>query len=287
MPIRAAAAAAASCLAALAAPAFAACPTPQDVTRFLEDAEAARPATPLVEEGAASDAVCARDLVIEQLIPVHGAIVGWKAGLTSPQAQAAFGVTEPVLGALLKDMLLKDGAVVDASARIRPLFEADLVVEIADEGVMDARTHEEVLQHIRGVRPFLELPALLMSPDRKLDGAVVTSMNVGAWRGVLGDLIEIPSGPEGVEMLANLTARVTDAEGEVLSEAPGKAVLGNPLQAVIWVAGQLEAQGRTLSPGSLVSVGSIGPLHPMKAGGAATVTYEGLPGTPSVSASFE
>ncbi len=279
--------AAACCLVALASPAFAACPTSEEVTRFLDDARAARPAAPLVDEGALSDAVCARDLVIEQLIPVHGPVVGWKAGLTSPQAQAAFGVSEPVLGALLEDMLLQDGAVVDASARVRPLFEADLVVEIADAAVMEAATPEEVLAHIRGVRPFLELPALLIGPDHKMDGARVTSVNVGAWRGVLGDLIEVPQGPEGVEMLANLTARVTDGEGTVLSEAPGAVVLGNPLQAVIWVAGQLEAQGKTLEPGSYVSVGSIGPLHPMKAGGSATVTFDGLPGTPTVSASFE
>jgi 2-keto-4-pentenoate hydratase len=49
----------------------------------------------------------------------------------------------------------------------------------------------------------------------------------------------------------------------------------------------LAKTGRKLSAGDLISVGSLTPLTPPKAGQAISVQYEGLPGTPKVSLTFE
>ena len=268
--------------------AAAACPDAATVDAFLADRAAARPAAPPVPAGGSlDDAYCAQAMIVERLTGTEGAVVGWKAGLTSAPAQAAFGVSEPVLGTLLAGMMLADGAAVSPAAAVRALFEADLVVEIGDAAVNGAATPAEVLPHIRGVRPFMELPALLVSPDHKLDGAAITSINVGAWKGVLGDLVAIPATDAGVLMLAAFTARLSDETGAEISAAPGTAVLEHPLNAVIWAARALAKQGKALAPGDLVSVGSFGPLHPMTAGRTVTLTYDGLPGTPTVSARFE
>jgi 2-oxo-hept-3-ene-1,7-dioate hydratase len=273
---------------AAAGAASAGCPDAATIDAFLKARAAAEPvAPPVAAGGSLEDALCAQDMIVERLKETAGPVVGWKAGLTSEKAQTAFGVSEPVLGTLLEGMLLEDGATVQADAAHRALFEADLIVEIADDGVNAAQTPEEVLAHIRGVRPFLEIPALVVGSDQKLDGAAITSINVGAWRGVMGDLVEIPQGEEGVQALADFTARLTDAEGNEISAAPGSAVLGNPLEAVIWVADMLERQGKRLEAGDLVSVGSIGPLNPLKPGMQVRLTYEGLPGTPEASAAFE
>lgn len=275
-------------VAALAAPALAACPDDATVDAFLEARADAEPTdTPVAAGAPLKDGLCAQKMIVEKLSASLGPVVGWKAGLTSPNAQQAFGVDEPVIGTLLSGMMLDDGAVVHPAEAVRPLFEADLVIEIDDEAVMNASTPEEVLGYIRGVRPFLELPALVVNPDAKLDGASITSINVGAWKGVLGPLVLIPMGREGVDMLANMKAKLTDGAGETLSEATGAAALGNPLNAVLWVADMLERQDMSLHAGSLVSVGSIGPLHPMKPGMKVTLAYEGLPGNPTLSASFE
>lgn len=266
-----------------------ACPDAAAVDAFVAARRAGQMVTevPLPEGGTMEDAICAQKMIVDRMVAEDGPVIGYKAGLTSGPAQAAFGVEEPVLGTLVESVMLKDGAVVKVSDAARPLYEADLVVEIADEGVNDAQTPEEVLEHIAGVRPFLELPDLVVAPDVKMAAPELTAVNVGAWRGVLGDLIEVPNGAEGVAMLANLTARVHDGDGVLLSEAPGSVVLGNPLNSVIWVADMLHRDGRSLKAGDLVSVGSIGPLHPMKAGSSASVIYDGLPGTPTLSAKFE
>lgn len=286
MPSRAMMLAAAAAL--LPAIAFAGCPDQATIDAFLADRAAARPAaSPLPEGATLEDGLCAQAMVVKGLIPALGPVVGYKAALTSPRAQEMFGVTEPVLGTLLQGMLIENDAVVRPAEAARPLFEADLVVEIADAAVGEATVPEEVLPHIRGVRPFLELPALVLDPGVKIDGPILTAVNGGAWKGVLGDLVAVPEGQAGIDMLAGFTARLTDASGAELSAAPGSAVLGHPLNAVIWVADMLEKQGGELKAGDLVSVGSLGPLHPMKAGMRITVTYEGLPGSPSLSARFE
>ncbi|MHC5656084.1 2-keto-4-pentenoate hydratase [Stappia sp. ICDLI1TA098] len=270
-------------------PANAECPDDSTIDAFMAArAQAAPTPAPVAAGGSMEDALCAQDKIVQRLSKDLGPVAGYKAGLTSPKAQEAFGVSEPVFGTMLRDMFLQDGATVSASEAGRPLFEADLIVEIADPAVNDATTPEEVLRTISGVRPFIELPALVVAKENKLDGPAITSINVGAWKGVMGNVIAIPQGDVGTEMMANFNAKLTDsATGEVLSEAPGKAVLGNPLNAVIWVAAKLKEQGKSLKPGDYVSVGSIGPLHPMKPGMSITLTYEGLPGDPKIGATFE
>uniref|UniRef100_UPI003BACFA15 2-keto-4-pentenoate hydratase n=1 Tax=Stappia sp. TaxID=1870903 RepID=UPI003BACFA15 len=269
--------------------AYAECPDDATIDAFLAARAEARPVpAPVTAGGTMEDALCAQGKILTKLEKAEGPVVGYKAGLTSPKAQEAFGVTEPVFGTLLEGMILPPGATVKAGDANRALFEADLVVEIADPAVNDATTPEEVLATIAGIRPFIELPALVVASKEKLDGPAITSINVGAWKGVMGEVIPVPQGDVGAEMLSEFTAKLTDdATGETLSAAPGKAVLGNPLNAVIWIAQTLKAQGKSLQPGDLVSVGSIGPLHPMKPGMSVTLTYEGLPDNPSISAAFE
>ena len=199
----------------------AACPDAATVDTFIADRAAARPAMPPIAAGSSlDDGLCAQAMVVERLSKDLGPVVGYKAGLTSPPAQQAFGVDEPVFGTLLRDMLLKPGASVRAADAVRSLFEADLIVEIGDAAVNDATTPAEVLAAIRGVRPFLELPALVAPLDIQLDGPMITAINVGAWRGVMGDLIALPADETGVAMLADFTARLTDeTTGETISAA--------------------------------------------------------------------
>ena len=81
-----------------------------------------------------------------------------------------------------------------------------------------------------------------------------------------------------------MTVKVENARGELLAEAQGNVVLGNPVNSVLWLA----SKGIEFVPGDMVSVGSIGPLlPPEKAEGAATVTYQGLGDDPALRVMFE
>jgi 2-keto-4-pentenoate hydratase len=55
---------------------------------------------------------------------------------------------------------------------------------------------------------------------------------------------------------------------------------------VLWLLKDLNESGTALKKGDLLSLGSFSRLLPPKPGNAVKVTYEGLPGNPTVSVRF-
>lgn len=271
-------------LAALPDAAAAACATEAEVAAFVEAHAARTPAKALAAGGSMEDALCTQQKVRAAMTEKLGPVIGWKAGLTSQAAQERFGVSEPVHGPLYRDMMLEDGATVPAAFGARPLFEADLILVVGDAAINQASTPEEAIRHISEVRPFIELPDLMYAEGEPLTGVTVTAMGVAPRLGVLGAPIPVDDPDAMLKALADMTVRVESAGGDLLAEAPGSAVLGNPVNSVLW----LMSKGIELKPGDLVSVGSIGPLlPPEKAGKGARVTYLGLGGDATVSVNFQ
>ena len=56
--------------------------------------------------------------------------------------------------------------------------------------------------------------------------------------------------------LTAIEARVS-INGEAVATGTGDAVLGNPLNSIVWLAGKLGAYGRTLKAGEIVMTGSF------------------------------
>lgn len=268
---------------ALPSAAFADCATDAEIDAFVQSFLDRSPAQVLGADGSMEDALCTQDKLSEALVPHLGPVIGFKAGLTSPPAMERFGVDAPVRGVLYEDMMLQDGAALPADFGAVPLFEADLVLVVASTEINAATTPEEVMSHVSAVHPFIELPDLMAAEGEPLTGETITAMGVGVRAGILGDAIPVEDPDAMAGALETMTVTVTGANGETLSEAPGAAVLGHPANAVMW----LVSDGVALAQGDLVSVGSIGPLHPpARAGGGATVTWAGLPGDPELSVVF-
>lgn len=234
----------------------------------------------------AATAACVQKTLVRDLAADAGAPVGYKVGLTGKAMQERLGVDHPVAGVLLQRMLLEPSRPIPAGFAARPLVEADLIAVIGDAGVNQARTPAEVLAHLSALRPFIELADLALSPDEKPTAASIAAINVGARLGVLGDPIAIEPGL--AERLATMQVSLADGTGKVLAEAPGAAILGNPLNAVIWLAQDLASRGEALQPGQLVSLGSFGPPVQPVPGGTVTLRYDGLSAAPvSLSVRFE
>ncbi|WP_417209636.1 2-keto-4-pentenoate hydratase [Antarctobacter sp.] len=261
--------------------AFADCADDAAIAAYVVDYMAKTPTAALIPDGTMEDARCTQDKLVAALVPLLGPVIGYKAGLTSTPAQERFGATEPVAGVLYRDMMLADGAEVSAQFGARSLFEADLILVVGDAAINDATTAEEAIAHISAVHPFIELPDIVYAEGQPINAVTLTANGVAARLGVLGTAV--PVGDGMLAALAEMTVTVRDAEGAVLSQAPGAAVLGNPVNAALW----LMSKGYVLKEGDLISVGSIGPLlAPPQAKGAASVSYDGLPGNPVLSVTF-
>lgn len=271
----------------LASAAFAACPGEERIGAIVRAWQKAEPIRGLPADLAMADAVCIRDGVVERLQPGLGRIVGYKAGLTNKVIQQRFGVSSPVRGVLLEKMLLPDGAEVPAQFGARPVFEADLLVEVKDAGIHRAKTHIEVLRSLSRVMPFIELPDLLLAEGEKLTAPLIVLTNVGARLGVVGKGIPVEATEEFAAALAAMRVVVTDQDEKEIASGTGTAILGHPLNAVLWLIQDLERSGIRLKPGDVLSLGSFTPLLPPRAGTMIKVRYLGLPGDPEVSVRFK
>ena len=194
---------------------------------------------------------------VNALKPTFGEIVGYKAGLTNPNAQKAFGVAHPLRGTLLKKMLLNSGAVIEANYGIRPFAEGDLIVRVGSAEINKARTQQEALKYIDAVIPFIELPDMPYAREVKLNGPAIAAVNVAARFGVLGSPIPMMASEEWMGRLKNFKLQVLDDKGTVISEGQGNSLLGDPLTVVLWIKDSLKAEGKKLNKGDLLSLGSI------------------------------
>ncbi len=274
-------------LAAAPLAAHAACPTDLEAAAVAAAIVACQPVPIPAGEMSMTDGLCGRDKVVRFLAQSYGDVVGYKAGLTNPAVQKRFNHDAPLRGTLFRSMLVADGSELPVSYGTRPVFEADMLVEVADPAALaKAGTPLAALKALKSFSPFIELPDLMVADPSKLGGPMLAMINVGARAGVVGKAIPIKATPALAESFATMTVTLADSTGAVLDTGKGSATLGNPLNAASWLARDLAAAGTPLKRGDLLSLGSFTKLFPPKPGMGVTVKYEGLPGSPVVGVRF-
>jgi 2-keto-4-pentenoate hydratase len=104
---------------------------------------------------------------------------------------------------------------------------------------------------------------------------------------VLGQRVKVEPTPEFLAALEKMTITATDQTGAELAKAKGDALLGHPLNPVLWLIEDLATTRETLKAGDLISLGSFARPETPQAGQTVTVRYDGLPGGPlKVSVTF-
>jgi len=219
-------------------------------------------------------AVRVQSRVVEALKDELGDVFGYKAGLTSPAAQKRFNVDEPILGTLLTGMILDNGARVPVSKGVHLLIEADLLVRVADRRINQAVTRQEALAAIDFVAPFVEIPDVITQPGQPVDGPALTAVNSGARFGVIGT--PVPAESLDVGDLAAFTVRLMRDGEPAGPESSGRALMGHPLNVVLWMVEKTRSRGLELEAGDWLSLGSLTPPVEPRAGEAYNVVYEGL-----------
>jgi 2-keto-4-pentenoate hydratase len=205
-----------------------------------------------------------------------GEPVGYKAGLTNPNVQKAFGVTHPVRGTMLKKMMLPSGSTVPAAFAAIPMYEGDLLVRVGDEAINQAKSAEDTLKSLDAVIPFTELADMVFEKGVKLTAADIIAINVGATYGIMGTPIPLSATPDWNNRLKNFSVQLIDDKGTVIGEGKGTALLGDPLNVVLWIKDSLAVEGKKLKKGDLLSLGSLTRPTPAKPGTAVKSVYTGL-----------
>src|SRR4030095_12943398 len=82
---------------------------------------------------------------------------------------------------------------------------------------------------------------------------------------------------EFVAALEKMTVTATDQNGAELAKATGDALLGHPLNPVLWLIKDLAATGEKLQSEDLISLGSFARPQTPQPAQTVTVRYDGLP----------
>lgn len=276
----------AACFAASASSAWAVCPTDAEVDAYLADFTQRKLSKGYGNDISLEDAECAKRKLLRKLPVVLGSPVGYKAAFTNPALQQRFGVNGPKWGGMFDRNLVDIIAILPHDFGARPLYEADLIVEVKDGGLADANTPLEALAHLESVVPFIELPDLML--EGQFSGTNFIAVNAGFRGGVTGAELPVQATQAFADAMANMTVVMIDEadNNKELGRAQGTAIMGNPLNAAIWLAKELKKEGIELKQGDLLSLGGFFPPQPTKPGMKVRMQYLGLPGDPSVGVEF-
>ena len=191
--------------------------------------------------------------------------IGWKVGLTAKPIQQQFGFHEPVFGCILESR--SSGHVFQRDELIKPGFENELCLRInrdlaGDIGIADAR------KAIDAVYPSLEI--IETRGDFVAQIAVALADNAQQKTIILGDPVSL--GDLRLENVA-ATIRINDT---TVATGMGDAVLGNPLNSVIWLARKLPEFGRTIRAGDLIMSGSFTRQFAIEPGDSIHADFAGI-----------
>ncbi len=271
---------------ALAPIAHAACPDQNAVNAYAADFAAARPSKGFGSGLSLADAECARGKVIQALSPALGNVVGYKAGFTNEALQKRFQVPAPAYAVMFSKWMVASGAKLPAKFGARPLYEADFIAVAKGPGLADARTPLEALEQISEFAAFMELPDLSLEGNPL--GNELISTNIAFRAGAIGTRVKVQETQGFLDSLAGMTVVMSeDRAGKELGRVKGEVLMGNPVNAAMWLAQALKKDGITLKSGDLLSLGGFFPPTPTQPGTTITVKYQGLAGDPAVSVSFD
>ncbi|WP_199821282.1 2-keto-4-pentenoate hydratase [Streptomyces sp. NRRL B-3229] len=187
-------------------------------------------------------------------------VVGRKIGLTSASVQRQVGVDRPDFGVLFDDMDVSGLSAVPSERLLQPRAEAEIAFVLA----ADLADGELSLGLVRSAVGYA-VAALEIVDSRVADWDIVitdtVADNASSGLFVLGrDRLTL----EEFEP-RDVTMRL-DADGVPASEGNGSACLGDPLEALLWLARTAREFGDPLRAGQVVLSGALGPLVPTPPG---------------------
>jgi 2-keto-4-pentenoate hydratase len=237
------------------------------------------PLRDLLEPADATGAYAVQALNTAYWIAQGRRIVGRKVGLTAKSVQQQLGVDQPDFGVLFDDMAIGNGGVLPAARVLQPKAEAEVAFILSQDITGLEVSREQVESAIAYAVASIEIVDSRVA-DWKITFADTVADNGSAAFFVLGDERRALAGLD-----LRTCGMALEVNGAVVSLGAGVACLDHPLNAVIWLARTVAAQGMPLRKGDVVLSGALGPMAALKPGdhvhaaigglGTVSFTYEG------------
>jgi 2-keto-4-pentenoate hydratase len=200
----------------------------------------------------------------------RGAVAGFKIGLTTPVMQRLCGVDEPCYGAIFAGEVHHRRAELSTADYCRLGIETEIAVQLGED-LPNGQDPDRVAAAVESAMAAIELLEDLRHDYTRLSAAAMVAGNV--WNA--GIVLGPPVGDWRRLDLAQSTARLL-INGREIGRGRGGDVMGNPLNALAWLADKRASQGMPLRRGQIVMTGSMVPIQFPAAGDHAVVEVAGL-----------
>lgn len=197
-------------------------------------------------------------------------LIGRKIGLTAKAVQTQLGVDQPDFGVLFADMIFGPGSSISRAQLMQPKIESEIAFILGRDLDTPDLTAVDVMRATEYVQPAFEIVCSRIR-DWDIDIVDTVADNASAGLMVLGGN---PSRIEDVD-LANCVME-THADGALVSAGDGRACLGHPLNAVVWLARRMQELEMPLREGDLVMSGALGPMADISSASQVTANFSGL-----------
>jgi 2-keto-4-pentenoate hydratase len=249
-----------------------------ELARTLAERHAARATfTSIFDEGEASVdlAYDVQDHYVAGLLASGETPAGYKVGLTTKRMQALCGVDEPIAGVALASRIHAAPCTVRVADYVRLGVESEMAVRIGPSVGERAMPEDLPLSAlVDQVCASFELVEDSGADYKRLSAASIVADN--GWNAGL-----VFGAPVPIAAFEYLRGRrgVLRLNGEQVNEGMSDEVLGDPLEAVHWLARHLRHRGGALKPGDWVSTGAICPTRFVHPGETYVFELDGLPPT--------
>ncbi|GAA2208873.1 fumarylacetoacetate hydrolase family protein [Nonomuraea monospora] len=206
----------------------------------------------------------------EARVAAGARIAGRKIGLTSEAVQRQLGVDQPDFGILFDDMAYADGDVIPAGRVLQPRAEAEIAFVLRSdlaEGPLDTAQVRDAIAY--AVAALEVCGSRIAGWDISFGDTVADNASSGAY--VLGTERRTLDAIEPVDVAMSMTVN-----GAEVSTGTGAACMGDPVEAVVWLARMARDLGEPLRAGQVVLSGALGPMRPVAPGDTVTAALSGL-----------
>jgi 2-keto-4-pentenoate hydratase len=195
---------------------------------------------------------------------------GHKIGLASRAMQEQMGVDQPDYGHLTARMFHPEHEPLAPDAFIQPRIEPEIAFVLGSRLYGPGATVADAVRAVDFLLPALEIvDSRIRDWHITIFDTIADNASTGAV--VLGGM---PADLDDVNLA--LVGCVISKNGTVAEAGAGGAVLGSPLNALVWLANTLGAMGTLLEPGHVVLSGSMTRALPLTAGDTVTASIDGI-----------
>jgi 2-keto-4-pentenoate hydratase len=195
---------------------------------------------------------------------------GHKVGLTARVMREQFGVDRPDFGHLLASMFHPEGEPLPVDALIAPRVEPEVAFLLDSPLEGPGVTVADVLAATAFVLPALEIIDSRIQ-DWRIGIVDTVADNASSARVVLGG-----TRTSITDVDPRLIGVVLRRNGEIVETGASGAVLGNPAQAVAWLANTIAGHGGVLRAGDLIMPGTCTRAVDLRPGDTVRADFDGL-----------